>query len=211
MDLHDLRNEYLKNVLDEASCDKSPFKQFDKWFKESQNAELLEPNAMILGTVNEEGIPTQRTVLLKKFDKKGLVFFTNYGSRKSKDLEKNGSASVLFPWYGLERQVNIVGSATKVSQKESIEYFLSRPFGSQMGAWVSNQSKIISNRSILESKLQEMKNKFREGKVPVPDFWGGYRINPVSFEFWQGRKNRLHDRIFYQREGESWTISRLAP
>ncbi|MFT4786729.1 MAG: pyridoxamine 5'-phosphate oxidase, partial [Cellvibrionaceae bacterium] len=158
-----------------------------------------------------EGEPSQRTVLLKAYDDKGLVFYTNYTSRKAQQIELNHNVSTLFPWYTLERQVIIQGVAEKVSTKESLSYFLSRPHGSQLGAWVSHQSKVISSRSILEMKLQEIKEKFQEGKVPLPDFWGGYRIKPTSFEFWQGRSSRLHDRILYQLDNNQWSVNRLAP
>jgi pyridoxamine 5'-phosphate oxidase len=209
--LADLRNEYSQSELNEDSVDKNPISQFDIWFSQALKSEILEPNAMILATVNSEGQPSQRTVLLKAFDKKGFVFYTNYTSRKAKEIETNPNVSLLFPWYGLERQVIIQGTTEKVSQTESLKYFLSRPVGSQLGAWVSHQSSVITSRSILEMKLREMKDKFKDGKIPLPDFWGGYRVIPHSFEFWQGRPNRLHDRIHYDLDGRDWMISRLAP
>jgi pyridoxamine 5'-phosphate oxidase len=211
MNVADLRRDYQQAELTESSVLTSPFKQFEKWFEEAVKADLLEPNAMALSTVNTEGKPSQRTVLLKAYDDKGLVFYTNYTSRKAQQIELNHNVSLLFPWYTLERQVIIQGVAEKVSTKESLSYFLSRPHGSQLGAWVSHQSKVISSRSILEMKLQEIKEKFQEGKVPLPDFWGGYRIKPTSFEFWQGRSSRLHDRILYQLDNDQWSVNRLAP
>ncbi|MFT4736128.1 MAG: pyridoxamine 5'-phosphate oxidase [Cyclobacteriaceae bacterium] len=211
MNVADLRRDYQQAELTESSVFTSPFKQFEKWFEEAVKADLLEPNAMALSTVNTEGEPSQRTVLLKAYDDKGLVFYTNYTSRKAQQIELNHNVSTLFPWYTLERQVIIQGVAEKVSTKESLSYFLSRPHGSQLGAWVSHQSKVISSRSILEMKLQEIKEKFQEGKVPLPDFWGGYRIKPTSFEFWQGRSSRLHDRILYQLDNNQWSVNRLAP
>ncbi|GHE64098.1 pyridoxamine 5'-phosphate oxidase [Roseivirga thermotolerans] len=208
----DLRQEYTKAALDVESANESPFVQFEKWFGEAQSGELLEPNAMVLSTVDEMNRPFQRTVLMKALDHSGLVFYTNYKSRKARHIEKNNQVSVLFPWYAMERQVFIQGVAKKVSAKESLKYFTSRPHGSQLGAWVSQQSQVISSRSILEMKLAEMKQKFKEGKVPLPDFWGGYRIEPTSFEFWQGRQNRLHDRLLYEKQAKGhWKISRLSP
>ncbi len=210
-DIPDLRREYTLASLDIDSVDPNPFVQFRKWFEEAKAGELLEPNAMVVSTVDENGQPFQRTVLMKALDDRGIVFYTNFSSRKAQQLAKNSHISILFPWYGLERQVAITGLAEKVSTKESLEYFTSRPYGSQLGAWVSEQSKVISSRSILETKLAEMKRKFKEGKVPLPDFWGGFRIVPETFEFWQGRQSRLHDRLIYEKEGTDWKISRMAP
>lgn len=208
----DLRQEYTKSSLDINSVDPNPFFQFEKWFDEAQKGELLEPNAMVLSTTDKEQNPYQRTVLMKAFDEKGIVFYTNYKSRKAQQIDQNQSVSILFPWYALERQLIVRGIAEKVSTSESFKYFSSRPHGSQLGAWVSQQSSVISSRSILEQKLVEIKQKFKEGKVPLPDFWGGYRIKPVAFEFWQGRKNRLHDRISYELgDNNDWKISRLSP
>lgn len=206
-----LRQEYTKASLDIDSVDKDPIVQFEKWFLEAQESQILEPNAMVLSTVNQKNEPFQRTVLMKALDARGIVFYTNYSSRKATQIKANNQVSVLFPWYGLERQVAISGIAEKISTKESFKYFTSRPHGSQLGAWVSQQSSVISSRSILETKLAEMKRKFKEGKVPLPDFWGGYLIKPITVEFWQGRQNRLHDRILYEKDGDDWKISRLAP
>ncbi len=212
MDIKDLRNEYKKGGLIREDLSNDPFTQFEKWFQEAVNAELLEPNAMSVATVNKAGQPSLRTVLLKIFDQKGFVFFTNYESKKSQQIAENPNVALLFPWLDLERQVKITGRAEKISTSESLKYYLSRPRGSQLGAWVSNQSSIITNRSLLEMKLDEMKRKFQNKEVPLPDFWGGYRIIPKTIEFWQGRPNRLHDRFMYSlKEDENWEINRLAP
>lgn len=211
-DIASIRKEYTQAELSEESVLKNPFKQFEKWFQEALNSEIVEPTAMVLSTVNGDGQPYQRTVLLKTFNEQGFVFYTNYNSRKASHLDENPKVSLLFPWYSLERQVAITGVVEKVSAKESLKYFLSRPTGSQLGAWVSNQSEVITSRSILETKLAQMKQKFKDGKIPLPDHWGGYRVIPDSIEFWQGRKSRLHDRIFFEQQSENtWNISRLSP
>jgi len=210
-DIASIRKEYTQASLDEGSIEKNPLTQFEQWFNEAINSEILEPNAMVLGTVDNMGQSYQRTVLLKSFDHDGFIFYTNYTSRKALHIKENSKVSLLFPWYALERQVMVTGSAKKIPTSESLKYFISRPRGSQLGAWVSNQSQVISSRSVLEKKLSEMKEKFKEGKIPLPDQWGGYRVIPNSIEFWQGRESRLHDRIFYQKENESWNTSRLAP
>lgn len=211
IDLASLRKEYSKASLDLDSVADSPIEQFQKWFSEAQKGELTEPNAMVLSTASSAGSITQRTVLLKAFDEKGFVFYTNYKSRKAQQMEENSRVSILFPWYQLERQIAVTGVAEKVSTAESVKYFMSRPFNSQLGAWVSQQSQVITSRNILEVKLNEMKEKFKEGKIPLPDFWGGYRIIPDTIEFWQGRPSRLHDRILYTIENNSWTKKRLSP
>ena len=214
MDIGQLRKEYSCKRLLESEVPEDPFDLFKTWFDQAIAAELLEPNAMVLATVDAEQLPNQRTVLLKKLDASGFVFFTNYSSQKSKELDHNPKASVLFQWLPLERQLKIRGTVKRIAKSESLSYFLSRPFGSQLGAWVSRQSSVISSRQILEMKLDEVKRKFADGKVPLPDFWGGYRIIPQQFEFWQGGPNRLHDRIAYERlnsQNSPWKISRLAP
>jgi pyridoxamine 5'-phosphate oxidase len=213
-DIGDLRREYTQRGLTLTDLKPDPFDQFDQWFQQAREAELLEPNAMVLSTVSSEGIPYQRTVLLKYFDRQGFVFFTNYGSRKAQHIETNARVAVLFPWYGLERQLTIIGTATKISATESFKYFSSRPRGSQIGAWVSQQSSVISSRQLLEMQFESIKQKFFNQEIPLPEFWGGYRIQPNSFEFWQGRSNRLHDRFLYSyAEGGSpaWQLERLAP
>lgn len=212
MDLSALREEYANREHDITTTTDCPFEQFQAWFQQATDAELPEPNAMVLGTVNAAGIPSQRTVLLKFFDKDGFVFFTNYGSRKAEQMSANPNVSVLFPWLLLHRQVEISGVVEKVTTAESMRYFAMRPRGSQLGAWVSQQSQVVSSRSILESKWEELKRKFGEGEIPLPSFWGGYRIQPQRFEFWQGGAKRLHDRIAYiPSESNAWMRQRLSP
>lgn len=217
MDLKDLRREYAERSIDVDSVDPCPIKQFAAWFKEATSEEekksVLEPNAMVLSTVDAAGQPTQRTVLLKYFDASGFVFFTNYKSRKATQLANNQQTSVLFPWYGLQRQVEINGVAEKVSAAESLKYFATRPRGSQLGAWVSQQSSVVSTRSLLLNKWEEFKQKFASGSVPMPPSWGGFRLKPVRMEFWQGGQNRLHDRVEYRwsKDHASWHRHRLAP
>ncbi len=212
MELADLRREYTKNGLDEGTMPEGPLPLFEDWIKTAAEADLPEPNAMVLATVNTEGRPFTRTVLLKQMDARGLVFYTNFESRKAKHIEDNPRVSLLFLWLGLERQVSVNGRAQRVPTAESLKYFVTRPFGSRLGAWSSPQSRVITSRSLLEAKLEEMKRKFRGGEVPLPSYWGGYRVVPESFEFWQGRQNRLHDRFLYTRGGDgTWTRDRLAP
>ena len=212
MDVHNIRREYIKRKLHLKDLNEDPFKQFDQWFKIALDEIKLDPNAMSLATVGEDNKPSLRTVLLKYYDESGFVFFTNYGSRKSKQIEENENVALLFFWVTLERQIIIEGKAEKISKTESFKYFSSRPHGSQLGAWVSQQSSIISSKSILLSKLEEIKRKFKEGKVPLPDFWGGYRVKPERIEFWQGGENRLHDRFLYTKNSDDdWKINRLAP
>jgi len=211
MNLGDLRKEYTQQGLLEADMDKDPIRQFERWFQQALEGGIEEPNAMSLATVSPEGQPYQRTVLLKFFDARGFVFYTNYGSRKSKQIEANPRVSLLFFWKELHRQVHITGRAEKVSRVESLRYFASRPRGSQLGAWVSAQSQIIQSRSLLMAQFEKIKEKFAQGEVPLPDFWGGYRIVPSSLEFWQGRANRLHDRLIYEANGDRWELSRMSP
>ncbi len=207
-----MRRQYASRSLDLADLHADPFSQFDLWMREAIETELLEPNAMALATVSATGAPSVRTVLLKGFDARGLVFYTNYTSAKARDLAANTQVACLFQWLPLERQVSVRGRAEKISTAESLKYFLSRPHESQIGAWASQQSQVITTRALLEEKFAEMKNKFQAGQVPLPEFWGGYRIVPQTFEFWQGRPSRLHDRFVYRQEAaQSWQINRLMP
>ena len=206
-----IRQGYKDKGLDKEDLNTDPVIQFESWFEEAKKLEPI-PTAMSLSTVNNNGEPTLRTVLLKLFDKKGFIFFTNYKSRKADHITDNPNVAVLFNWVAMERQVSISGVAEKIKTKESIKYFMSRPRGSQLGAWVSDQSSVLSSRKILELKLEEIKRKFSDGEIPLPDFWGGYRIIPKTFEFWQGRPNRLHDRFIYSKQSnELWEIDRIAP
>ena len=212
MDLSDLRQSYTKGSFSESDLLACPFAQFEKWFLEAGNCDLEEPNAMCLATADPKGVPSTRIVLLKDFSEKGLTFYTNYESRKARQLESNPQAAANFLWMPLQRQVNVIGRVERISKAESLKYFQSRPLGSQLGAWTSPQSEVISSRSILEAKLDQLKRRFADSKVPLPDNWGGYRIVPESFEFWQGRPNRLHDRFIYRLSAEGqWTAERLAP
>ena len=208
-DLSSLRKEYLQSGIVRKDLKSSPIEQFSLWFSQAMDADIIEPSAMSLATSDDSiGI---RTVLLKYFDEKGFVFFTNYESKKSKQIQNNPQAAILFPWLALERQVKIIGKVEKISNLESLKYFSSRPKDSQIGAWASEQSSRISSRSILIEQFELMKKKFSHGEIPLPAFWGGYRVIPISIEFWQGRENRLHDRFIYERQENEWTISRLSP
>ncbi len=210
MDLSKLRREYgdalppFDHPLDD------PLKQFEAWFQQACQAALPEPNAMVLATIGEKG-PTQRTVLLKYYDQHGFVFFTNYGSRKARHIEQDAHVALLFPWYPLQRQVEINGRAEKTTTLESLKYFAARPRGAQLGAWASPQSSVVKSPAFFEAKLAELRHKFADGEIPWPTFWGGYRVVPYRFEFWQGRENRLHDRQQYVWQDGQWQIERLAP
>lgn len=206
-----MRREFESSGLNEEDLNQDPIIQFENWFQDARNAGILEPNAMSLATVDNTGQPTLRTVLLKYFDKHGFVFFTNYESRKAQNIEAHPQAAALFPWIGLNRQVSVQGKVRRISKAESFKYFSSRPRESQIGAWVSDQSKAINSRGLLEQKLAEMKRKFGDGKIPLPSFWGGYQIVPERIEFWQGRPHRLHDRFEYLKEESGWTTQRLQP
>lgn len=202
----------MEQGLSRASLDPDPIRLFEQWYTAAIETALPEPNAMSLCTVDEGGQPYVRTVLLKLFDRQGFVFFTNFESRKARQIDRNPQVAVLFPWVALARQVQMTGRAERIPTAESLRYFATRPRGSQIGAWSSPQSQVISSRSLLEAKFAEMKQRFAHGEIPLPNFWGGYRIVPSRIEFWQGRESRLHDRFLYTREGdESWRIERLAP
>ena len=205
-----LRREFTSNGITRAELNSNPFVQFEAWIEQATQAELTLPNAMSLATADSDEIGI-RTVLLKSFDEQGFVFFTNYNSKKSKQIIDNPKAALLFPWLDLERQVKISGVVEKISTLDSIKYFSSRPKDSQLGAWASDQSSQLSSRQMLLNQFESMKAKFNKGEVPLPDFWGGYRVVPHTIEFWQGRENRLHDRFIYKKEGDNWMIERLAP
>jgi len=209
-EIQDLRRQYTKSTLSVKNVSKDPFKQFEKWFAEVMNSGFFEPNAMTVATATRAGKPSARVVLLKGFDERGFVFYTNYKSKKGKELEENPFASLLFFWDKLERQVRIEGRIEKVSEQESTDYFNTRPYKSRVGAWASKQSSVIENRSVIVSEFLKYMMKFRT-HVPLPPVWGGYRLVPDSFEFWQGRPNRLHDRISYTLNKKIWKIERLAP
>ncbi len=206
-----LRREYAKRGLDEKELEQDPVKQFEKWFKAAVDEGLTDPNAMTLSTVSGNGKPSGRIVLLKDFDAEGFVFFTNYDSQKGQEIARNSFVSMVFYWSAMERQVRIEGKAQKISEKDSEEYFHSRPFESQIGALASKQSKEIPNREYLEKLFNDLKELYEGSIVPKPESWGGYRVEPDRFEFWQGRTGRLHDRIVYNLEGNHWKMSRLSP
>lgn len=211
LDLTQMRQNYTLAQLDENTVHPDPLKQFEIWFEEARNSQIKEPNAMLLATCGETRIPSIRAVLLKIFDNKGFVFFTNYHSDKAKEISENPNVGLEFLWLDLERQIRISGKAEKISTAESLKYFLTRSRESRVGAWVSDQSRVISSRQAMMMQIEKMKSKFSSGEIPLPDFWGGYRVIPEKIEFWQGRENRLHDRILYTRSDNRWNISRLAP
>lgn len=206
-----LRREYDGIPLDKKSVDTDPFNQFSEWFAIAVKEIKNDPNAMILGSASREGQPATRTVLLKGFDEEGYIFYTNYESRKAKDLAENNKVSLTFYWPDLMRQIHIQGVVEKISEEMSDQYFKSRPVGSKLGAWSSKQSSVIESREVLEENLRTVEKKFSGSEIPRPANWGGYRVIPHRFEFWQGRLNRLHDRIVYRFEGTEWVIERLSP
>ena len=211
MDLSDLRISYTKDSFSESDLLESPFDQFEKWFSEALKSKVDEPNAMSLATISPDGNPRTRIVLVKDFSKDGLIFYTNYESAKAKGMEVNKAVSVNFVWHPLQRQINIQGFTEKVDRKVSELYFHSRPRGSQLGALVSPQSKVIASRKVLEDLLAELEAQYKNEPIPLPENWGGIRIVPTRFEFWQGRDNRLHDRFEYVLKNDQWSTQRLAP
>lgn len=212
MSLDNLRTQYMQAGLQRSSLDADPYNSFSKWYEDAINSGIPEPTAMSIATIDENQQPWQRMVLLKLYDQNGFVFFTNYASRKAQHIAENNKVSLLFPWHALGRQVKVTGTARKLSTAESLKYFITRPRGSQIGAWASPQSKVITSRSILDAKVEEVKQKFKDGEIPLPSFWGGYRVSPSTIEFWQARDDRLHDRFIYQlSESNEWQLDRLAP
>jgi len=211
MDLSEFRKEYAAHGIDRHELLDQPLAQFKAWFEQAKTAGVIEPNAMVLSTLGLDGFPSSRTVLLKAADERGFSFFTNYDSKKGEEITANPRATLLFPWFSLERQIHITGSLVRTSEEESVTYFGRRPYGSQLGALASKQSEVIPNRQVLEARLAELKAKHPEGQVPKPTYWGGYRLIPTSFEFWQGRTNRLHDRFHYALNKGAWDIVRLSP
>lgn len=212
MDIDQLRRQYGHSRLGRDDLDADPVRQFQAWLRQAVDAELVDPTAMCVATVGADGQPSQRIVLLKQCDAAGFVFYTNLGSRKAQELEVNNRVSLHFAWLPLERQVKICGIAERLSAAEVLKYFLSRPRDSQLAAWASEQSRKVASRELLEQQFAGMKEKFAEGKVPLPSFWGGYRVRPHEIEFWQGGEHRLHDRFRYSLDDQqAWEISRLAP
>lgn len=212
MNLFQIRNEYKNKSFNEGNAQSNPFEQFQVWFDEMLNSDFVEPTAMILATASKEGIPNARVVLLKKFDSQGFVFFTNYESQKGLEIQQNPRGCLLFYWDKLVRQIRINGNIEKISKEESEEYFETRPYTSRLGAWASKQSKPLKSRFTLIREVVAMMTKYPT-KVPLPHFWGGYRLIPDSYEFWQGRESRLHDRLLYTKSQNSneWVITRLYP
>lgn len=206
-----LCNQWMAEGLERNSLDPDPYKQFELWYTQAIDSGIPEPNAFSLATADTNGQPWARTVLLKLYDESGFVFFTNFESDKARQITVNNRVAMLFPWVGLGRQVKIVGTAEKIPTAESMKYFASRPRGSQIGAWASPQSRVISSRSLLDAKVDEIKRKFATGEIPLPDFWGGYRVAPFEIEFWQARDNRLHDRFIFTRNDRVWAVERRAP
>ncbi len=211
MSLADLRRDYALSGLLEKDLAKDPFRQFDKWFQEAEAAKIPEPNAMVCSLATRDGRPSSRVVLLKGLDGRGFVFYTNYESRKGRELAENSRASLLFPWIAMERQVIVDGAVVKVSREEADAYFHSRPRASQLSAWASHQSAIVPGRTALEDAMKQVEQKYAGQDVPLPPHWGGYRVTPDTIEFWQGRRSRLHDRLRYRREKNEWVVERLAP
>ncbi|MFC9298376.1 pyridoxamine 5'-phosphate oxidase [Streptomyces sp. NPDC057011] len=207
-----MRKQYRSHIVHEESLAEEPMQQFFRWFQQAADAHVFEPNAMVVSTATPDGRPSSRTVLLKQFDERGFVFFTNYVSRKGRELDLNPQVALLFPWHPIARQVVVTGTAARVGRDETAAYFRSRPHGSQLGAWASEQSSVIGSRAELDRRYAELAARYPEGEqVPVPPQWGGFRVTPLEVEFWQGHENRLHDRLRYVLDGEKWRIERLCP
>ncbi|MAM14034.1 MAG: pyridoxamine 5'-phosphate oxidase [Candidatus Marinimicrobia bacterium] len=211
MDLESFRREYLRGGLHRKDLQEDPIEQFSIWMQQALDLGIIDPTAMTMSTVASDGQPSQRIVLLKNFDDLGFVFYTNYESRKAKELSSNSKVSLLFPWNQIDRQVKICGEAQKLSSKDSRDYFVSRPRGSQIAAIASKQSSVIDSRAALMDEFDALNQKYKDAELPFPDFWGGYRVQATEIEFWQGGADRLHDRFRYLRDGQSWRIDRLAP
>ncbi len=211
VDVVHLREKFTRKGLRESDLDADPIRQFQKWFREALKANIVDANAMTLATASQNGIPSARVVLLKGFDERGFVFYTNYDGAKGKELAENPKAALVFHWKEIERQVRINGNVSKISREESEKYFHSRPGGSQFSAWASHQSAVIDSRDFLEGKMKEYEKKFRGKEIPLPPYWGGYLVAPTSIEFWQGRPNRLHDRLRYTLKNGMWLVERLSP
>ena len=207
----ELRKQWMSHGLTSDTLNPDPIKQFEAWYAQAIDSGIAEPNAMSLATTDADCQPRVRTVLLKFYDAAGFLFYTNYESAKAQQLAANNKVGLLFPWVALGRQVKIAGTAEKIPTAESMKYFASRPRGSQIGAWASTQSRVISSRFLLDAKVDEIKRKFAKGEIPLPSFWGGYRVTPLEIEFWQARESRLHDRFVYTRNETGWTIERRAP
>ena len=211
MDLESFRREYLRGGLHRKDLQEDPIEQFSIWMQQALDLGIIDPTAMTMSTVTSDGQPSQRIVLLKNFDDLGFVFYTNYESRKAKELSSNSKVSLLFPWNQIDRQIKICGEAQKLSSKDSRDYFVSRPRGSQIAAIASKQSSVIDSRAALMDEFDALNQKYKDAELPFPDFWGGYRVQATEIEFWQGGADRLHDRFRYLRDGQSWRIDRLAP
>ncbi|MEU6759531.1 pyridoxamine 5'-phosphate oxidase [Streptomyces sp. NPDC046685] len=207
-----MRKQYRSEIVEEESLAADPMRQFARWFQQAVESHLFEPNAMVVSTATPDGRPSSRTVLLKQFDERGFVFFTNYASRKGREIAENPHVALLFPWHPIARQVIVTGTATRIGRDETAAYFRSRPHGSQLGAWASEQSSVIASRAELDRRYAELAARYPEGEqVPVPPEWGGLRVVPEAVEFWQGHANRLHDRLYYVLDGGKWRIERLCP
>ena len=211
MSVHESRKDYNRLSLSEGELDPDPIRQFHRWFEEATLSEIAEPNVMVLATASADGRPSARIVLLRGYDARGFAFFTNYESRKGRELEANPHAALVFHWHDLERQVRIEGAVARVSAEESDSYFQGRPAGSRLGAWASRQSEVIADREILGARMRALELQYADREIPRPEYWGGYRVVPTVIEFWQGRPSRLHDRLRYSRSDRGWLIERLSP